>query len=66
MAKIKKLTHEENKIYKQRNKIEHIFAHLKEKQKLNQRYEKNIENYIKNYMGFIYIFLCLNVLERLN
>jgi len=40
VAKIKKLTHEENKIYKQRNKIEHIFAYLKEKQKLNQRYEK--------------------------
>lgn len=49
------------KIYKNRNKIEHIFAHLKEKQKLNQRHEK----YIKNYVNFVYLFLCETVMKMM-
>ncbi len=59
--KIKKLTESEMKIYKNRNKIEHIFAHLKEKQKLNQRHEK----YIQNYVNFVYLFLCEAVMKMM-
>ena len=59
--KIKTLTASEKEIYKNRNKIEHIFAHLKERHKLNQRHEK----YIKNYMNILYMFLCEMVMNKL-
>jgi len=50
--KINKLTKNEKNRYKKRIKIEHIFSNLKSNHKLENRYEK----YIDNYKGLLYLF----------
>jgi len=50
--KIIKLTKIQKEKYKRRIKIEHIFSHLKSNHKIQNRYEK----YINNYEGLLYLF----------
>jgi hypothetical protein len=50
--KIIKLTKIQKEKYKKRIKIEHIFSHLKSNHKIQNRYEK----YINNYEGLLYLF----------
>lgn len=50
--KINKLTKSEKIRYKKRIKIEHIFSNLKSNHKLENRYEK----YIDNYEGLLYLY----------
>ena len=50
--KINKLTKNEKIRYKKRIKIEHIFSNLKSNHKLENRYEK----YIDNYEGLLYLY----------
>lgn len=45
VAKIKKLTEEESKIYKSRIKVEHFFSIIKRYPKINNVYEKTINSY---------------------
>ena len=50
--KINKLTKNEKNRYRKRIKIEHIFSDLKSNHKLENRYEK----YINNYEGLLYLY----------
>ena len=50
--KIIKLTKNQKEKYKKRIKIEHIFSNLKSNHKIQNRYEK----YINNYEGLLYLF----------
>ena len=50
--KINKLTKNEKIRYKKRINIEHIFSNLKSNHKLENRYEK----YINNYKGLLYLY----------
>jgi len=50
--KINKLSIDEKNKYKKRIKIEHIFSNLKSNHKIENRYEK----YINNYKGLLYLY----------